>query len=77
MTDLLVYSVVIPVIPFQLEALGYSSPSALTAYLLLAYVGSLIVEEFSLLTDLLSNLVYSACNLFVDLIVTKTCSKNL
>ncbi|PAV22263.1 MFS general substrate transporter [Pyrrhoderma noxium] len=52
MTDLLVYSVVIPVIPFQLEALGYSSPSALTAYLLLAY--SIALVTFSPISSWIS-----------------------
>lgn len=39
MTDLLVYSVVIPVLPFQLENLGYTSVSGLVGWLLFGYVG--------------------------------------
>ncbi|KAG8759497.1 hypothetical protein FRC14_005785 [Serendipita sp. 396] len=35
--DLLVYSIIIPVIPFRLQQLGYSNPSALTGWLLFAY----------------------------------------
>ncbi len=35
--DLLVYSIIIPVIPFQLEKLGYSNISALTGWLLFCY----------------------------------------
>jgi hypothetical protein len=38
MTDLLVYSVVIPVLPFQLERLKYSGVSGLVGWLLLSYV---------------------------------------
>ncbi len=37
-TDMLVYSTVIPVFPFQLERLGYSCVSSLVAWLLFAYV---------------------------------------
>ncbi|KAJ6626926.1 major facilitator superfamily domain-containing protein [Mycena sp. CBHHK59/15] len=42
-TDLLVYSIIIPVIPFQLELLGYNSVSARTAWLLFAYSAGLVV----------------------------------
>ena len=35
--DLLVYSVVIPVMPFQLERLQYSNVAALTGWLLFAF----------------------------------------
>jgi hypothetical protein len=38
-TDLIVYSIVIPVFPFQLEKDGYSGVSALVGFLLFAYVG--------------------------------------
>lgn len=37
--DLLVYSIIIPVIPFQLESIGYTGVSALAGWLLFAYVG--------------------------------------
>ena len=37
-TDLLVYSIIIPVMPFQLERLKYYSVSARTGWLLCAYV---------------------------------------
>ena len=37
-TDLLVYSIIIPVMPFQLEHLQFHSISALTGWLLCAYV---------------------------------------
>jgi len=37
-TDLLVYSLIVPIIPFQLEHLGYSGVSGLVGWLLFAYV---------------------------------------
>jgi hypothetical protein len=37
-TDFLVYSIIIPVIPFHLQDLGYSEVSSLVGYLLVAYV---------------------------------------
>nr|GAT57538.1 predicted protein [Mycena chlorophos] len=40
-TDLLVYSIVLPVVPFRLETLGYTSVSALTGWLLFAFSGGL------------------------------------
>lgn len=54
--DLLVYSIVIPVLPFQLEHLGYSSNgvSALVGWLLFAYV----------------SLAFFACNTFAQTIYT-------
>ena len=36
--DLVAYSVVIPVLPFHLEAMGHKNVSSLTGYLLFAYV---------------------------------------
>ncbi|KAJ7226014.1 MFS general substrate transporter [Mycena pura] len=42
-TDLLVYSMIIPVMPFQLEWLGYHSVSALTGWLLFAYSAGLVL----------------------------------
>ncbi|EIW86381.1 MFS general substrate transporter [Coniophora puteana RWD-64-598 SS2] len=43
-TDLLVYSIIIPVMPFQLEHLGYHGVSALTGWLLCAYSAGLVVS---------------------------------
>ncbi|KAF9045166.1 MFS general substrate transporter [Panaeolus papilionaceus] len=43
--DLLVYSIIIPVMPFQLEALGYDNISSRTSWLLFAWV-MLIVSLF-------------------------------
>jgi hypothetical protein len=37
-TDFLIYSIIIPVMPFHLQALGYTDVSALVGYLLFAYV---------------------------------------
>ncbi|KAJ6569655.1 MFS general substrate transporter [Mycena capillaripes] len=42
-TDLVVYSIIIPVLPFQLERLGYHSVSALTGWLLFAYSAGLVL----------------------------------
>ncbi|KAG1716792.1 hypothetical protein ID866_390 [Astraeus odoratus] len=43
-TDLLVYSSIIPVIPFQLEFLHYTGVSALTGWLLCAYSAGLVLS---------------------------------
>lgn len=50
--DLLVYSIIIPVIPFRLEELGYHSVSALTAWLLFSYVGPYHLLSFQRLKKL-------------------------
>ncbi|KAF8167837.1 MFS general substrate transporter [Crassisporium funariophilum] len=42
--DLLVYSIIIPVMPFHLERLGYSNVSALTGWLLFAYSAGLVIS---------------------------------
>ncbi|KAJ3506089.1 hypothetical protein NLJ89_g7065 [Agrocybe chaxingu] len=42
--DLLVYSIIIPVMPFQLVLLGYSNVSSLTGWLLFAYSGGLVIS---------------------------------
>lgn len=42
-TDLLVYSAIIPVLPFQLEHLSYHRVSSLTGWLLFAYVRSIVM----------------------------------
>ncbi|KZT23837.1 MFS general substrate transporter [Neolentinus lepideus HHB14362 ss-1] len=43
-TDLIVYSIVIPVFPFRLEQLGYTGVSALVGYILFAYSGGLVIS---------------------------------
>ncbi|KAF8213784.1 major facilitator superfamily domain-containing protein [Mycena galopus ATCC 62051] len=43
-TDLLVYSIIIPVMPFQLQRLGYQGVSALTGWLLFAYSAGLVLS---------------------------------
>ncbi|KAL4250102.1 Major Facilitator Superfamily Vesicular Transporter [Abortiporus biennis] len=43
-TDLLVYSIIIPVLPFRLEELGYKNPSALVGWLLFGYSGGLVIS---------------------------------
>ncbi|KAJ7456492.1 MFS general substrate transporter [Mycena latifolia] len=42
-TDLVVYSIIIPVMPFQLERLGYHSVSGLTGWLLFCYSAGLVI----------------------------------
>lgn len=37
-TDLLIYSIIVPVIPFRLQNLGYDGVSGLVGWLLFAYV---------------------------------------
>lgn len=44
LTDLLVYSIIVPVVPFQLEKLGYDHISTLTGWLLFAYSGGLAIS---------------------------------
>ena len=41
-TDLLVYSLIVPVLPFQLERLKYSGVSGLVGWILLSYVRMLL-----------------------------------
>jgi MFS transporter, DHA1 family, solute carrier family 18 (vesicular amine transporter), member 1/2 len=48
MTDLLVYSVVIPVFPFRLESLRYHHVSGLVGWLLFAFVRALTTVSFSI-----------------------------
>lgn len=43
--DLLVYSIIIPVIPFHLEELGYNGVSGLTGWLLFAYSVGLLIAS--------------------------------
>ncbi|KAI0733937.1 MFS general substrate transporter [Fomitopsis betulina] len=42
-TDLLVYSLIVPIIPFQLEGLGYSGVSGLVGWLLFAYSAGVVI----------------------------------
>ncbi|ESK85878.1 mfs amine [Moniliophthora roreri MCA 2997] len=44
--DLLVYSIIVPVMPFQLEKLGYDSISSLTGWLLFSYSAGLAITTF-------------------------------
>ncbi len=45
-TDLLVYAMVIPIVPFQLEKPGYKHPASLTGWLLFAYVRFILASLF-------------------------------
>lgn len=42
--DVVVYSIIIPVVPFQLQRLGYTGVSTLTGWLLFAYSGGLLAS---------------------------------
>lgn len=52
LTDLLVYSLIIPVIPYQLKALGYDGIGAKISWLLVAFVRLFLSLDFSLLNNL-------------------------
>ncbi|KAK7468483.1 hypothetical protein VKT23_002990 [Stygiomarasmius scandens] len=45
-TDMLVYSIIVPVMPFQLQKLGYEGVSGLTGWLLFAFSGGLFIATF-------------------------------
>ncbi|KAF9025623.1 major facilitator superfamily domain-containing protein [Rhodocollybia butyracea] len=45
--DWVAYSILVPVLPFQLEKLGYAAPSVLTSWLLFAYVPTIPVAVLS------------------------------
>ena len=57
-TDLIVYTVIVPVIPFRLQALGYQNVSFLLGGLLLAYVGGILHRFFNRLLMVLSSLLF-------------------
>ncbi|KAL1952322.1 hypothetical protein VTO73DRAFT_1471 [Trametes versicolor] len=42
-TDLLIYSMIVPIIPFRLQSLGYEGVSGLVGWLLFAYSGALVI----------------------------------
>ncbi|KAF9020372.1 MFS general substrate transporter [Hymenopellis radicata] len=44
LTDLVVYSIIVPVIPFELESLGYSDVSTLTGWLMFTYSAGLALS---------------------------------
>ncbi len=44
-TDILVYSMIVPIVPFRLQNLGYEGVSGLVGWLLFAYVGPKIVVQ--------------------------------
>ncbi|RPD81570.1 MFS general substrate transporter [Lentinus tigrinus ALCF2SS1-7] len=43
-TDILVYSMIVPIIPFRLQSLGYEGVSGLVGWLLFAYSAALVVS---------------------------------
>ncbi|CDO70927.1 hypothetical protein BN946_scf184829.g35 [Trametes cinnabarina] len=42
-TDLLIYSIIVPIIPFRLQSLGYDGVSGLAGWLLFAYSASVVI----------------------------------
>jgi len=48
-TDMIVYSIIIPVVPFQLEHLGYTGISALSGWLIFAFVSNFLCSSIPLL----------------------------
>ncbi|KAL7285847.1 hypothetical protein ACG7TL_000956 [Trametes sanguinea] len=42
-TDLLIYSIIVPIIPFRLQSLGYEGVSGLAGWLLFAYSAALVI----------------------------------
>jgi hypothetical protein len=50
-TDLLVYSMITPVAPFQLQKLGYNGISNLVGWLLFAFVSRVFSHTFHVLTN--------------------------
>ncbi|KAI0761685.1 MFS general substrate transporter [Trametes elegans] len=42
-TDLLIYSMIVPIIPFRLQEMGYDGVSGLVGWLLFAYSGALVI----------------------------------
>lgn len=73
-TDLLVYSLIVPIIPFQLESLGYTGVSGLVGWLLFAYV-SWIPPPYGLLpaVNLLLPVVGRNCRLYVEVLQRHSC----
>ncbi|KAI0090022.1 major facilitator superfamily domain-containing protein [Irpex rosettiformis] len=43
LVDLMVYTIIVPVLPFRLQDLGYTGISGLTGWLLFAYSGALVI----------------------------------
>ncbi len=50
-TDLLIYSMIVPIIPFRLQSLGYEGVSGLVGWLLFAYVSSQKAVSSSRVSD--------------------------
>ncbi|KAI0757424.1 MFS general substrate transporter [Daedaleopsis nitida] len=45
-TDILVYSMIVPIIPFRLQELGYGGVSGLVGWLLFAYSAAIVISTF-------------------------------
>ncbi len=62
LVDLMVYTIIIPVLPFRLQDLHYTGISGLTGWLLFAYVCEILrdIPHFTLLTG---HIVWRSCRL--------------
>ncbi|KAI0367508.1 MFS general substrate transporter [Pilatotrama ljubarskyi] len=54
-TDLLIYSMIVPIIPFRLQSLGYEGVSGLVGWLLFAYASLLITPPIAFLSEMYKN----------------------
>ena len=50
-TDILVYSMIVPIVPFRLQHLGYDGVSGLVGWLLFAYVSRAFSRQLAIPTD--------------------------
>ncbi|TEB39101.1 MFS general substrate transporter [Coprinellus micaceus] len=69
--DLLVYSIIIPVIPFQLEQLGYDGVSGLAGWLLFAYTSHIATFPIAVLSERYSSRRWPLILGFVMLIASQ------
>lgn len=69
LTDIIIYSIITPVLPFRLEGLGYTGVSALVGWLLFSYVSLFqlyldAVAGLTLKTDLVQSAGLVICQCF-------------
>ena len=53
-TDILVYSMIVPIVPFRLQHLGYDGVSGLVGWLLFAYVSRAFSRQLAIPTESLT-----------------------
>lgn len=63
LVDLMVYTIIIPVLPFRLQDLHYTGISGLTGWLLFAYVCEIFRDSQYFLTLLTGYIVWRPCRL--------------